>query len=224
MIIKIYRLPQLKFKVKDFFAKNSMLASLFHIPDANGADISNMPVLAGIQTRANINSSIQQSVSSGGPNAATLIKAQIQDAKAELNKIKAKLEQYGKTTDADGQPLGFTPNTQKTKPFKKKLEYGANIQSSKGNNGFPAMSDLAISLGYKLNDKSVFSVGGSYKLGLGQGWDKIKLSSQGISLRSNIDWKIKGNFFVAGGYELNHFYNINETAVYQNGFWEKAAL
>jgi hypothetical protein len=211
-------------KVKDFFAKNSMLASLFHIPDGNGVDMSNMPVLAGIQTRANINALIQQRASSGGPNAATAIKAQIQNAKSELDKFKTKLQQYGTTTDADGQPLGFTPNQQKTKPFIKKLEYGANIQSSKGSNGFPAISDLAVSLGYKVNDKSVFSIGGSYKLGLGQGWDKIKLSSQGISLRSSLDWKLKGSFFVAGSYELNHFYNVNETALYQNGYWEKAAL
>jgi hypothetical protein len=177
-------------KVKDFFAKNSMLASLFRIPDANGVDMSNMPMLAGVQTRANINALISQRASTGGPNAATAIRTQIQNAKSELDKLKTKLQQYGTTTDADGQPLGFKPNTQKTKPFFKKLEYGANIQSLKGSNGFPAISDLAVSLGYKLNDKSVFSVGGSYKLGLGQGWDKIKLSSQGISLRSNIDWKM----------------------------------
>jgi hypothetical protein len=210
--------------VKEFFARNSMLAGLFHIPSADGPDMSGLPPLAGLQTRAGINELIQQRVASGGPNAVAQVKGQIQAAQAELGKLKSKLEQYGKGVDADGQPLGFTPNTQKTKAFAKRLEYGANIQSTKGNYGFPSISDLAVSIGYKLNDKSVVSVGGSYKLGLGQGWDNIRFSSQGVGIRSSLDWKIKGSFFVAGAYELNHFYNNNETAQYQQGYWEKAAL
>jgi hypothetical protein len=211
-------------KVKDFFAKNSFIATLFPMPGNSGADMSNMPVLPGIQTRANVNALIQQRATTGGPNAGTEIKTQIQGAKDALGKLKSKLEQYGTSTDADGQPLSFKPNTQKTKPFLKKLEYGANIQSTKGGYGFPAISDLAVSVGYKLNDKSVFSIGGSYKLGLGQGWDKIKFTSQGLALRSNLDWKIKGNFFVAGAYELNHYYIVENNSTYNNNSWEKAAL
>jgi hypothetical protein len=211
-------------KVKEFFAQNSMLARLFHIPPSNGLDMSGLPALAGLQTRENINDLMQQRVASGGPNAVAQVKGQIQAARAELTKLKSKLEQYGKGVDVDGQPLSFTPNTQKTKPFAKRLEYGGNIQTNKGNYGFPAMSDLALSLGYNINDKSVLSIGGSYKLGLGQGWDNIKFTSQGIGIRSNLDWKIKGSFFVASGYELNHFYNKNETVQYQQGYWEKAAL
>lgn len=209
-------------KVKDFFAKNSMLASLFHIPTEPTTDMSNAPVLAGIQTRASVNALMQQAANTGGPNAAALVRTQIQAAKDEISKLKSKIEQYGTSTDADGQPLNFKPNTQKTKPFLKKLEYGANIQSTKGNYGFPAISDIAVSVGYKLNDKSIFSIGGSYKLGLGQGWDNIKFTSQGLGIRSNLDWKLKGKFFVAGGYELNLYYNLNTTQ--GKAFWEKAAL
>jgi hypothetical protein len=210
-------------KVKNFFAQNSMLASLFNLPGTGDADMSNMPVLAGLQTRASVNAIIQQRVAGAGPNAANAVKAQIQEAKTALSKLKDKLEQYGKSTDIDGQPLGFTPNKQKTKPFAKRLEYGANIQTSSGSYGYPAASDIALSIGFKLNDKSVLSLGGSYKLGLGKGWDNIKLSSEGLGIRSNIDWKLKGKFFVAGGYELNHYYNLAANAA-NNNFWQKAAL
>jgi hypothetical protein len=47
----------------------------------------------------------------------------------------------------------FKPNTQKTKSFLKRLEYGANFQTQKATNFFPAVSDLGLSLGYKFSDK-----------------------------------------------------------------------
>ncbi|MEO6541758.1 MAG: hypothetical protein ABIN74_12220, partial [Ferruginibacter sp.] len=47
-------------------------------------------------------------------------------------------------------------------------------------------------------------LGTGYKLGLGSGLNNIKLSFAGIGLRSFIDWKLKGNFFVNGGFEYNY--------------------
>jgi len=84
--------------------------------------------------------------------------------------------------------------------------------------------DLAITTGYKLNDKSVIGIGLSYKLGMGS-IEKISFSHQGIGVRSYIDWKLKKQFFVSGGYELNHnagFKNI--TALQNSEAWQQSGL
>src|SRR5207237_1413894 len=44
----------------------------------------------------------------------------------------------------------------------------------------------------------------SYKLGWGRGWNDIRLTQEGAGLRSYIDWKIKGSFWISGGYEMNY--------------------
>ncbi|MCW3110034.1 MAG: hypothetical protein JWQ09_4540, partial [Segetibacter sp.] len=64
--------------------------------------------------------------------------------------------------------------------------------------------DLALTAGYKLNDKSVIGIGASYKLGWGSGWQHIKLTNEGIGLRSYIDMKLKGSIWISGGYEQNY--------------------
>src|SRR5690606_8024727 len=47
-------------------------------------------------------------------------------------------------------------------------------------------------------------VGGSYKVGWGKDIRNIVVTSQGAALRSFIDIKLKGSFFVSGGYEYNY--------------------
>ena len=101
-------------------------------------------------------------------------------------------------------PQRFKPDNQKTKSFLKRLEYGSNIQAQRATNFFPATTDLGLSVGCKLNDKSIIGIGASYKIGLGRGWNNIELSSQGAGLRSYVDWKIKGAVWISGGYEMNY--------------------
>ena len=86
----------------------------------------------------------------------------------------------------------------------KRLEYSANMQSQSATSFFPVTSDIGLSAGYKLNDKSIIGIGVSYKLGWGRGWDHIKLSNEGVGLRCYIDWKLKGSFWISGGYEQNY--------------------
>ena len=97
----------------------------------------------------------------------------------------------------------FKPNTQKTKSFLKRIEYGFNIQSQKTNSLLPTTSDIAITLGYKLSDKATAGTGASYKLGWGNGLNHISMSNQGIGLRTYADIKLKGSIWITGGYEQN---------------------
>lgn len=198
---------------KDFFRNNSQLGSLFALPAGNAAATS----LAGLQTRASVQQGIQDRFGSG-PQVQQLVQENLQAAQGQLSDLKNKLSQYssGAYGNSNGDidiPEGFEPNSQRTKTFLQRLEYGANVQSQKANSYFPTTSDLGLSLGYKLSDKSAIGVGASYKLGWGRGWDHIRLTSEGVGLRSYVDLKLKGSIYLSGGYEQNYrtaFQNIQQ--------------
>jgi len=219
---KVLELLSKNKKFQEFFKKNSLLASLFRMP-GDPADPVYLASLQGLQTRAQVNALIQQQVMAGGTAGMAQFRQNLQSAQADLAKLKNKVLQLGgRSSDAE-LPSGFKPNEQKTKTFFQRLELGTNMQSQKSTGILPVRSDIGISVGYKLNQNSVIGFGGSYKLGWGKGWQHIKLSSEGLSLRSFIDWKIKGSFYVSGGYEMN--YNSSFSAIPQwADAWQKSGL
>jgi hypothetical protein len=209
---------------QDFMRKNSMLASLFRLPD-NPADPLAQANLSGLQTRAQVNGLIQQQIASGGPNAMGQFREDMQSAQTQVNQLKDKITQSGGGSSDDIMPDGFKANDQRVKSFWKRLELGTNTQSQKATNFFPTTSDLGLSLGYKLNDKSIIGIGASYKLGWGRGWNHIKLTSEGAGVRSFVDWKLKGRFWISGGYEANYKTAFNKIDELKNfSAWQQSGL
>lgn len=166
---------------KNFFRGNSQLASLFRIPGDPG-DPSSQANLAGLQTRAQVNSLIQQQIAMGGPGAQQQVSQNIQAAQAQLTQLKDKVLKAGGSGSGDELP-DFRPNSQKVKSFWNRLEYGVNFQTQKATNYFPITSDVGLSVSYRLSDKSVVGLGASYKTGLGTGWRDLTITHQGIGLR-----------------------------------------
>lgn len=208
---------------QDFIRRNSMLASLFRLPDPN--DPTYVASLAGLQTRVQVNGLIQQQIASGGPNAQAQFQQNIQQAQSQLQQLKDKVLQSGSGSSDDIMPEGFNPNNQKSKSFLKRLEYGTSMQSQRANNFFPVTSDLGLSVGYRLNDKSVVGIGASYKLGFGRGWNHIQLTQEGAGLRSYIDWKLKGSFWMSGGYEMNYRTEFNSIdQLKEFNAWQQSGL
>jgi hypothetical protein len=209
---------------KDFMRKHSQLASLFRLPGDPNDPVS-AASLAGLQTRAQVNSLIQQQIGSGGPGAQTLVQQHMQEAQSKLNELKSKLTQLGGNRSEDLMPDGFKPNTQKVKSFWRRLEYGTNLQSQKPNGYFPVTSDIGLSVDYKINDKSMLGIGASYKIGWGQNIRNIKLSHQGAGLRSFADVKLKGSFWLSGGYEMNYRSEFNRIDVLKDlSAWQRSGL
>lgn len=204
-----------------FMKENSQLASLFLIPGSN----SSAQNLAGLQTRASVQSMIAQQVSMGGPNAMAQVQQNLSVAHTEINKLKDRVNKLGGSS-SDIEMPEFKPNEQKTKSFFKRLEFGSNIQSQKSTYFFPTTTDIGLSIGYKLNnDKSIIGIGASYKMGWGKGFNNISISSQGIGLRSFIEYKIKKSFFLSGGYEQNYktaFNSIEQLKDYSA--WQRSGL
>lgn len=212
---------------QEFMRRNSELASLFRLPGSGNTDLGTVP--AGLQTRTQVSSVVQTRLAAGGPAAVTQVRNNIQTAQAQLDKLKSKLEQYSQgtygNTSSDIDLPDFKPNSQKTKSFFRRLEVGTNVQSQRARYFFPVTSDLGLSLGYKLNDKSTIGVGAAYKLGLGSGWQQIKLSHQGLGLRSYVDYKLKGTFYLSGGYEQNFYSEIHSIdQLREHSAWQVSGL
>jgi hypothetical protein len=208
---------------RDFMQKNSMLATLFRFPtDPN--DPLSQANLAGLQTRVQVSNLIQQQVGTNSPAALSQFRQNMQTSQSQINQLKSGITESGGSSE-DIMPEGFTPNNQKTKSFFRRLEFGTNLQSQKASYFFPTTSDIGLSVGYKINDKSIIGLGASYKLGLGNGWNHIKFSNEGAGLRSFLDWKLKGSFWVTGGYEMNYKTSFNDFYQLHNlSEWQQSGL
>jgi len=205
---------------QEFMAKHSMLAQLFRLP----ADYDNPGSLSGLQTRAQIQQILQQQAGVGGEGGMAALQQQVAGAQDKLSAMREKVAKYGEGGQDIDMP-NFTPDHQKTKTFLQRLTYGFNVQMAKSSSYFPATGNLGLSVGYKINDNSSVGIGMSYNLGLGSGWNHIQFSSQGIGLRSYMDWKLKGTFYLAGGFEENYlsaFHSISQLK--DHNAWQPSAL
>lgn len=206
---------------QDFFKKNSELASLFQLQDNYGS----MASLAGLQTRSSVQSLIQDRLASAGPNATAILQQNVQAAQSQLSKMKDKLNELGGMGNSDGDLPDFKPNNQKTKSFLQRLEYGTNLQSQRSSSFFPTTTDVGLSVGYKLDDKSIVGIGASYKVGWGQNIRNINVTSEGVGFRSFADYKIKGSFFASGGFEYNYQQPFSSISVVNDlDDWQKSGL
>jgi hypothetical protein len=204
---------------QSFMQKNSMLAGLFGTPGSPSLS----QISGGVAPRDQIQAMIQSQIASGGSGAEGVIDQNMQSAQQLLSKLQNKLISYGNGGSAADLPENFTPNTQKTLGFLKRLEYGYNLQNTPVTGTTPAMSAIGLSLGYKLSDGATAGVGMSYQLGLGTAINHIRLSNQGIGLRSFLDIKAKGSLWITGGYEENYleaFGGINDL----RHLWQPSAL
>jgi len=198
-----------------FMHENGALAGLFDVPQDYATNMT------GLQTREQVQTIMQDRIQSLGPNAQADVQQSIGAAQSELSKLRNQFPASGSTEDMPD----FKPKEQKTKTFLQRLEYGTNIQTVRSNLFFPTTTDMALSVGYKLGDKNIVGIGASYKMGWGKDIKHIALSAEGIGIRSFADIKLKGSFFVSGGFEYNYqqpFYSLQQ--IYSLNTWQQSGL
>jgi len=160
----------------------------------------------------------------GGADGAAALQSNLQNAETQLDNYKSKLSSLG-AGNGDMDMPDFKPNNQKTKTFWKRLEYGADFQTTRNNYYFPMVTDFGLSLGYKLGHNNVIGLGASYKLGWGNGIQHIAFTSEGVGLRSFLQIGIKGSFSATGGFEYNYttpFTSFQQLKQIQ--YWTKSGL
>jgi len=216
---------------QSFMQKNSYLAQLF--PSA-GASTGSDPAsaIAGLQTRASVQSILQErlgattlpstgaAVGAGNP-----LDQSMQAAQQQLNALKDKANKIGGSNSDIDMP-DFTPKTQKTKTFLQRLEPGIIIQSGGSSKWLPAITDIGLSLAYKLSDKSTVGVKAAWKAGFGHPIKDIRFTSEGVNMGAFLDIKLKGSIWVSGGAEYNYmqsFKSLHELHSNVN-IWQQSAL
>ena len=206
---------------KDFLAKHSELAALF----PNNANYGTPAGLIGLQARVDVQALLQRQIQAGGAGAQQYITQNIQQAQAQLNTLKNKINSLGGGS-SDREIPDFKANPMKTKSFWQRLELGTDLQNTSGTSFLPITSDLGLSVGFKINDRNVLGLGASYKMGWGRDIRKMSITHEGIGLRSYIDFKLKGSFFISGGYEQNYrtrFDNLQQLRVTPSN-WMQSGL
>jgi len=199
-----------------FLQKHSQLAGLFNL-SAAGNTAQN---LQGLQTRAQVEQLIQQRLG-GGPNAQAAVSQQLSQARERFNELKDKFPDVDNAADMPD----FKPNEMKSKSFLQRLEFGGNLQFQRSSQYFPTAGDIAAQVAYKFHKNGSAGIGAAYKLGLGTGFNDIRFSHQGVGLRSFLDWKLKGTFYINGGFEQH--YNsqlLNEEQLQNFDNWQGSAL
>lgn len=178
----------------------------------------------GLQTRDEVQQLMQEQISSGGAGGVAAMQSNLESAHQELDQFKDKLSSLGAGSGDMDMP-DFKPNSQKTRPFLKRLDLGINMQTTKANWYFPSTTDIGLSIGYKIFKGNVIGVGGSYKIGWGTDIRKVHLTSQGMSLRSFVDIQVKKNFYISGGFEeslVTPFASLSQTRV--SSLWQESGL
>jgi hypothetical protein len=204
---------------KDFISRNSQLASLFNLSAGSSQNLEQS--LEGLQTRAQVEQMLQQRLGGGGPNARQAISQQMEAARSQFEELKKNFPDLDNAADMPD----FKPNEMKTKSFLQRLEFGTNVQFQRSSQFFPTTGDIGGQAAYKFNKNGSAGLGAAYKLGLGTGFNNIRISHQGVGLRSFVDYKLKGTFFVNGGFEYNYntpFENMQQLS--NVTLWTRSAL
>jgi len=205
-----------------FMQKNSYLGQLCPMPSNYGTS----QALAGVPTSADIGKLIAQKMGTADKkiDPQQYLQEQAAAGQDQLSELKEKVAKVGGSS-SDMEIPQFSPNTQKTKSFLHRLEYGFNVQTLSSTAYLPVTTELAGSLGYRISDKATVGIGAAYIFGWGSALDHIAFSSQGVGLRSYLDVKAKGSIWITGGFEYNYLQEFSKWTDLENfDVWQKSAL
>ncbi|HAL52336.1 MAG TPA: hypothetical protein DCP78_08955 [Sphingobacterium sp.] len=180
----------------------------------SAADLQNM----GYQTKGQV----QQMLSEKFGNLQVVQQAmqgQIKDFSNQLGKVTDKVKEAGNPAREARQGLqeakatkdklkriekpAFHKNPERGKPFWQRLEPQYNFQTTRATpDGLrPAMVELGAGVAFKHTPSLSYGIGIAASIGLGQDWQHIRLSYEGISTRVYADWKLLYGFSLQTGYE-----------------------
>lgn len=227
---------------KNFFQQNSILSQLFAVPANYGTPQS----LVGLQTNAAVSNLLSQRLGVATPSNGGMpaqLQAPLQQANQQLQQIKQKFKNLtssgGISNSNDEQwpeESKRPPNAQKTKTFLQRLQVGFNTQSQRNSNLLPSITDIAVTVGYKINNNLTTGIGTAFKLGLGNGWQNIRFTAEGLGVRSFIEGKLPKllpvvgeNLWLSANVEWNYFPTLNQTIPLTNlkidwNAWQRSGL
>lgn len=183
--------------------------------DASEADLQRL----GYQTKSQVNGMLQQKLGSSLGSVQQQMSRQVQQYSEQLNGITGKVNEAKNSLNEARQTLGeakqtasqlkhidkpgFRKNPERGKPFWQRLEVQYNFQTSRATpDGLrPAMLDLGASVAFKHTPRLSYGIGLALSTGLGQSWQNIRFTYEGITARAFLDYKMIYGFSLQAGYE-----------------------
>jgi len=120
-------------------------------------------------------------------------KKEVKDAVCSAKKAQNDLRNIDKPS--------FRINPMRGKLFLQRIEKQYNWQTNRASVDKPATLEMSAMVGFKHSPKLTYGIGVAGVVGLGQGWDKIKLTLEGLGIRTFLTWELLYGFGAYGGYE-----------------------
>jgi hypothetical protein len=176
--------------------------------NASAEDLQRM----GFQTKGQVNGMLQQKLGNNVGSVQQQMAGQVKEYSDKLNpvtdKIKDAKQALNDAKETKGQlknieKPAFKKNPERGKPFWKRLEPQYNFQTTRATpDGLrPAMLEFGAGVEFKHTPKLSYGVAIGLSIGLGQNWQNIKLTYEGVSARAYADWKMIYGFSAQAGYE-----------------------
>jgi hypothetical protein len=144
-------------------------------------------------------------------NEADQIQSEVSDIKSKADSRNQQTNKERNPEPVEGQQVkkDWTPNPLKSKRFIDRITYGFNLQASPRTTFFPTAGTLSGQAAYQITTKMNLGMGASYIAGLtplstGEGQGVRRLSTNGLGLRSYLDWNFTRRLYLQGGYERNY--------------------
>ena len=197
-----------------FMADNGALAVIF-----NNTQPTSM---SGLQTRDMVNKLMNNQMGLLGPDGDKIVEEQLKEAQDEMDKLKQQAAGEG-----DATIPGFKPNGQKTKSLWQRIEIGTDCQFNKTSVLLPSTGNFGLSIAYKIMKKGTIGVGGSWNMGMGS-IQHIRLTYEGVTMRSFMEYAIIKGFSIRGGWEktflLKQVTTENLILLKKPENWQQSAL
>lgn len=238
VLSQLNRLPAFR----EFMNRNSELARLFGPVGGNANTSAGQPI-PGLQTMQSLTQQLQSQFGSSMLQGGGVLVQQLQYGMDQLQQnqttsVQGLLQEFELPSHfgrgAGGEvisPAEKEKSELKAIPLKQRFEMGWNLQSAMRIQNFPAIRDIGLSIGYKVNPRSLIGIGMAYKFALGESWKYIEWTHEGIGVRSFIDWRLTeagGNlfkgFWLTGGFELNYWERIADNAQWRDLAWRPAGM
>lgn len=183
--------------------------------NATAADLQSM----GYQTKGQMSKMLQDKFGNNLQAIQQSMGEQVQQFSEKLNGVTDKVKEARNAVNEAKQTVAaakaakdklkhieapaFEKNPERGKPFWQRLETQYNFQTTRATpDGLrPAMLELGASVAFKHTPKLSYGIGLATSIGLGQNWQNIKLTYEGISARAYADWIVLYGFSVQAGYE-----------------------
>ncbi len=173
----------------------------------------------GYQTKGQINAMLQQKLGNNLGSVQEQLSKQVQEYTDKLGDVSGKVKDAKQSISEARQTIAeakqakdklkhiekptFKKNPERAKPFWQRLEPAYTFQTTRATpDGLrPAMLELAASVAFKHSPRLSYGLGISLSTGLGQNWQNIRFTYEGIGIRAFSDWKALYGFSLQAGYE-----------------------